>query len=58
MADPKLVARANEVIDLKVGRASVSIACFWGGAGLGNLDEMEIATPRDGCWQTRSDAFA
>jgi DNA invertase Pin-like site-specific DNA recombinase len=42
---------------LKVGRASV-YRLLLGRRGSGNLNEREIATPRDGCWQTRSDAFA
>jgi DNA invertase Pin-like site-specific DNA recombinase len=42
---------------LKVGRASV-YRLLLGRRGWGRLNESEIATPRDGCWQTRSDAFA
>jgi DNA invertase Pin-like site-specific DNA recombinase len=41
---------------LKVGRASV-YRLLLGRRGWG-LNEREIATPRDGRWQTRSDAFA
>ena len=42
---------------LKVGRASV-YRLLLGRRGWGNLNKTEIATPRDGRWQTRSDAFA
>ena len=42
---------------LKVGRASV-YRFLLGRRGWGNLNKTEIATPRDGRWQTRSDAFA
>ena len=42
---------------LKVGRASV-YRLLLGRRGWGRLNESEIATPHDGRWQTRSDAFA
>jgi DNA invertase Pin-like site-specific DNA recombinase len=42
---------------LKVGRASV-YRLLLGRRGWGRLTEREIATPCDGRWQTRSDAFA
>ena len=42
---------------LKVGRASV-YRLLLGRRGWGRLNEREIATPRDGRWQARSDAFA
>ena len=42
---------------LKIGRASV-YRLLLGRRGWGRLNEREIATSRDGCWQTRSDAFA
>ncbi len=42
---------------LKIGRASV-YRLLLGRRGWGNLNEREIATPRDGRWRTRSDAFA
>ena len=42
---------------LKVGRSSV-YRLLLGRRGWGNLNKTEIATPRDGRWQTRSDAFA
>ena len=42
---------------LKIGRASV-YRLLLGRRGWGRLNEREIATPRDGRWQTRSDAFA
>ena len=49
---------ATEIAErLKVGRSSV-YRLLWGQRGWGSLNEREIATPRDGCWQTRSDAFA
>ena len=40
---------------LKVGRSSV-YRLLLGQRGWGRLNEREIATPRDGRWQTRSDA--
>jgi DNA invertase Pin-like site-specific DNA recombinase len=40
---------------LKIGRASV-YRLLLGRRGWGRLNESEIATLRDGCWQTRSDA--
>ena len=42
---------------LEVGRASV-YRLLLGRRGCGRLKESETATPRDGRWQTRSDAFA
>jgi DNA invertase Pin-like site-specific DNA recombinase len=42
---------------LKIGRASV-YRLLLGRRGWGRLNESEIATPRDGRWQRRSDAFA
>jgi DNA invertase Pin-like site-specific DNA recombinase len=42
---------------LKIGRASV-YRLLLGPRGWGRLNEREIATPRDGRLQTRSDAFA
>ncbi len=42
---------------LKVARSSV-YRLLLGRRGWGSLNEREIATPRDGRWQTRSDAFA
>ena len=42
---------------LKIGRASV-YRLLLGRRGWGCLNEREIATPRDGRWQTRFDAFA
>jgi DNA invertase Pin-like site-specific DNA recombinase len=42
---------------LKVGRSSV-YRLLLGRRGWGNVNEREIATPRDGRRQTRSDAFA
>ena len=42
---------------LKVGRATV-YRLLLGRRGWGRLTEREIATPRDGRWQTRSDEFA
>jgi DNA invertase Pin-like site-specific DNA recombinase len=41
---------------LKVGRSSV-YRLLLGQRGWGRLNEREIATPRDGRWQPRSDAF-
>jgi hypothetical protein len=42
---------------LKIGRASV-YRLLLARRGWGRLNEREIATPCDGRWQTRSDAFA
>ena len=42
---------------LKIGRASV-YRLLLGRRGWGRLNEREIATPRDGRWQTSPDAFA
>jgi DNA invertase Pin-like site-specific DNA recombinase len=42
---------------LKIGRGSV-YRLLLGRRGWGRLNETEIATRRDGCWRTRSDAFA